>query len=413
MKPSPWICLSVWIAPSPNTQHMYYDVTIIGGGLSGLSLGCLLAQSGLKTCILEQTPMAVLQTRGHDIRTTAISAGSSQPLRQAGIWDRLLPFGCPIDQIDILDGSSPILLQFDKNEAAGQPFGWIFDNYDLRQAMYARADELADTLTILSPAKVRDFTVGADDVITHLTDGRSIRSPLVVGADGKASFTRQFMDPPTRGWSYGQQAIVCLVTHENPHNNIAVEHFRPEGPFAILPFTDRPDGRHCSAVVWTEHGAPRRSAMRLDADTFNLGLQARFPARYGRVSLLGQRAAWPLGLQHVSHYTAPRMILMAEAAHAMHPIAGQGLNMSLRDVICLHTLLTSGDYTDYGDPALLETYEAERRVDTMAMLAATDNLNRLFGNNILPLKALRRAGVAMVNRCKPIKRFFMRQAMGG
>lgn len=391
---------------------MRFDIIIVGGGLSGLSLGCLLAQSGLKACILEQTPLSVLQTRGHDIRTTAISAGSAQPLRQAGVWDRLLPLGCPIDQIDILDGSSPILLQFDKDEAAGQPFGWIFDNYDLRQALYARATELANHLTILSPALVRDFDVGTGNVTTHLADGRTLTAPLVIGADGKSSFTRQFIDPPTRGWSYGQQAIVCLVTHEHPHANIAVEHFRPEGPFAILPFTDTPDGAHRSAVVWTEHVNPRQSAMRLNDVTFNLGLQARFPARYGRVRLLGQRAAWPLGLQHVSAYTAPRMLLMAEAAHAMHPIAGQGLNMSLRDVTCLHTLLTSGDYNDFGDPALLAAYEQARRADTVAMLAATDGLNRLFGNNILPLKALRRAGVALVNRCGPVKRFFMRRAMG-
>ncbi len=395
---------------------MQVDVAIIGGGLSGLSLGCLLAQSGVKTVILEHLPAATLRTRGHDIRTTAISAGSSQPLRQAGIWDTLLPKGCAIDRIDILDGSSPVLLHFDRREADNQPFGWIFDNYDLREALYNRAQALAAgpdaRLTLLSPATVRDFTVGDDAVTIHLEDGRDVSAALVVGADGKSSFTRQFMDPPTRGWSYNQQAIVCLVTHQHAHDNIAVEHFRPEGPFAILPFTDTTDGQHRSAVVWTEHGNKRESAMLLDDATFNLGLQARFPARYGQVSLAGRRAAWPLSLHHVSSYTAPRMLLMAEAAHAMHPIAGQGLNMSLRDVVCLHDLIAGGHYADYGDPALLAAYETARRADTMAMLGATDALNRLFGNNIAPLKILRRAGVALVERCPPVKRFFMRRAMG-
>jgi 2-octaprenyl-6-methoxyphenol hydroxylase len=391
-------------------------VVIVGGGLAGLPMACILGAAGIDTILIDAVSAQTMLQQGHDIRTTAISSGSAKVLDRAQIWDSVLKLGCPINRIDISDGASPILLDFKKEEAGDTPFGWIFDNLDLRRSLYDKLDTLKKHVTLLAPASVVDFEPEADHIDTILSDGRRIRSQLVIGADGRNSFARQYMDPPTRGWKYGQRAIVCLVTHEHPHNNVALENFRPDGPFAVLPFTDlnAPDENgfiHRSAVVWTEDNPADQSLARLDDDTFAMGLAARFPSCYGKVALSGHKAAFELVLQHAGSYIGDRMVLIAEAAHAMHPIAGQGLNVSLRDVDALADLLIAHS-GDYGDQTLLERYERKRRADTTAMLAATDTLNKLFGTDSLPVTLARRAGLKIVSRLPIAKRFFMRQAMG-
>lgn len=390
-----------------------FDVIVVGGGLSGLALTALLARNGLSTLCLDRDPPALQQEESFDGRTTAISFGSRQVLKAAGCWDGIAPLSCPIETIHILDGDSPVLLDFSSREVGGRAFGWIVENRLLRRALLAgvKAQKAA---THIAPAQVVDFETGADEAAAILADGRRFTASLIIGADGRNSFTREWMDIGARSWRYDQRAIVCTVAHEYPHGDIAVEHFREPGPFAILPMTDDADGTHRSSVVWTEHGPERDSALRYDQATFDAALAARFPARYGAVRQIGGRFSYPLGLIHAHRYIGPRMALAAEAAHAIHPIAGQGLNMGYRDVAALADILAAARARggDLGGDDVLQRYQRARRFDNMAMAGATDTLNRLFSNGLPPVRLVRRAGLRLVARLPRAKRFFMEQAMG-
>jgi 2-octaprenyl-6-methoxyphenol hydroxylase len=393
------------------------DVIVVGGGLAGLTLTALLGQHGARVaCLDRDAPESHLNT-GYDARTTAISYGSRQVLEAAGVWAPLEKAGggaCPIRTIQILDGDRrDVPLTFDSGEADGRTFGWIVDNLDFRRCLFERAGALK-TVRHIAPCAVTDFAVDADGVDV-MTDRGVFRAPLVIGADGRNSFTREWMGIGTRGWNYKQQAVICCALHDNPHGNIAVEHFRREGPFAILPMCDDAQGRHRSSVVWTVHaGHGADSPVHWDDGAFNAALTARFPAWYGQVRLSGRRAAFPLGLIHAHSYIGPRMALAAEAAHAIHPIAGQGLNLGFRDIASLAALVSAalnrGD--DPGSDALLNAYQRERRFDNMAMAGATDGLNRLFSNDLPGLGLARRAGLKTVARWPRAKKFFMGQAMG-
>lgn len=388
-----------------------YDVAIIGGGLAGMTLACLLGKAGVRAACIDQAPSA--GPGQGDLRTTAISYGSRKILEEAGVWQRIERAACAIDDIRILDGASSVLLNFLNAEVEGKSFGWIVLNSDLRAAMLATLKNHSSVKHIASTT-VKDFVRTENAVAVMLAEGTAISARLVVSADGRNSFTRRWMGVHVREWSYRQRAIVCNVAHENSHYNTAVEHFWPEGPFAILPMADDANGTHRSSVVFTEHRPESRSFMKLDAAAFAAELAARFPASYGAITLVGPRAAFPLGLVHAAEYIAPRMALVADAAHGIHPIAGQGLNLGFRDVAELARLV--GDACvhshDPGAADILEAYQRRRRPDNTAMIAVTDSLNRLFSNNILPVRVLRRAGLKVVAKLPIARRFFMRQAMG-
>lgn len=391
-------------------KDLLYDTVIIGGGPSGLTLSCLLGQQGLRVICLDQA--APKKSSENDLRTTAISYGSRKILEQAGIWS-LIAEACPIDDIRILDGRSPLLLNFTSEEAGGKSFGWIVENTYLRSALMKRIGAL-ETAHYEAPIRATDFRVEDDYAACILEDGHEIKARLLAGADGRGSFMRGWMGVDTHAWGYRQQAIVCTVAHEHPHNQAAVEHFWPSGPFAILPMSDDQNGRHRSSVVFTEHGPRSRSLMTLTDNTFEAALAERFPESYGDIKLISKRAAYPLGLIHATRYTAPRMALIADAAHGIHPIAGQGLNLGFRDIAALSELIGQAHEAggDIGGQDILDRYERARRIDNMSMIAFTDGLNRLFGNDILPVRALRRAGLRAVAHFPPAKRFFMKRAMG-
>lgn len=394
---------------SPAKIRHDYDAVIVGGGLAGLSLACLLGGRGMTVACVDQA--APKGKNPPDLRTTAISFGSRKILERAGIWDKIHE-SCPIEDIRILDGRSPVLLQFLSAEA-GNSFGWIVDNADLRQAMIKRLSELSN-VSHIAPADVVGFEPSEDNIAILLEDGRRLCARLVVGADGRQSFTRRWMKVDVRKWSYDQRAVICAVAHENPHHNMAIEHFWPEGPFAILPMADDPEGTHRSSVVFTEHGKAAQSWMHLSDPEFEAALAVRFPPEYGAVRMIGQRAAFPLGLVHAAEYIRPRMVLVADAAHGIHPIAGQGLNLGFRDLDELDRLVGAA-YTagqDIGAAELLEAYQRRRRPDNMAMVAVTDGLVRLFSTAFPPVALLRRAGLRLVSRIQPARRFFMKQAMG-
>ena len=395
------------------TKKLEADVIVVGGGPAGCSLAALLAANGVSAiCIDQDDPEATLKG-DFDGRTTAISYGSQRVIAATGAWDALTAEACPIDDIKIMESGSPVLLEFLAKDVEGEAFGWIVENRRLRAALYKRLKSLKSAQHI-APARVADFTRDEDGVDVHLSDGRVARARLVVGADGRNSFTRQWMGIGTRGWSYRQRGVVCIVNHEKKHNNIAVEDFRGEGPFAILPMSDDAKGRHRSSIVWTEHGPEKNSAKHWDEATFNAALSERFPAFYGKVSLSGGRFSYPLALTHAHSYVGPRMALVADAAHAIHPIAGQGLNLGLRDIAELAELIIDAKKSgaDIGSDDLLKSYQRARRTDNMLMAAATDSLNKLFSNDITPVRILRKIGLRLVQAAPPARKFFMRQAMG-
>lgn len=387
-----------------------YDVIIVGGGLAGLTLACLLGNGGLKTAVIDAADPN--KAMSGDERTTAISYGSSKILEQAGIWNALDNKGCPIRNIKILDGQSSVLLNFLSEEVENKAFGTILLNSDIR-AELKRAVLENENVELIAPASVSDFKLNDDSVSVILSDEREFTAKLAIGADGRNSFMRDWMGVETREFSYRQRAIVCIVTHENPHNNVAVEHFWAQGPFAILPMVGDDKGRHRSSIVFTEHGSKNRSLMNLSRQSFEIALREKFPDTYGHVDMVGDRNAYPLGLVHARQYIAPRMALIADAAHGIHPIAGQGLNLGFRDVKEIANLVLTANKNgdDIGNSELLETYQRRRRPDNMAMVAFTDGLVRLFSNNAPPLRLARRIGLKAVSKIPMAKRFFMKQAM--
>ncbi|PJB72260.1 MAG: ubiquinone biosynthesis protein [Alphaproteobacteria bacterium CG_4_9_14_3_um_filter_47_13] len=389
------------------------DVIIIGGGLAGLTLTALMAEKNVNVlCIDREKPQETLLD-DFDGRTTAISYGSQKVLQEAGIWSSLEKDCCPIESIRILDGGSPVLLEFESREVGGKTFGWIAENRLIRNALYKKITSQRQA-GLIAPAVVSGFSVDEKNAHVFLDDGTTYNAPLVIGADGRFSFTREWMKIGTRQWSYKQRAVICTVIHENAHNNIAVEHFRPEGPFAILPMCDDKEGKHRSSVVWTEHGTKRHSALHYTQDVFDAALEARFPSCYGAVHQIEKRFSYPLSLVHAHQYIAPRMALVAEAAHGIHPIAGQGLNMGFRDLATITELISAAckNGQDPGSEEVLKQYQQHRRFDNMAMAGATDSLNKLFSNDLMPVKLARKAGLRIVSRLPFAKKLFMNQAMG-
>jgi 2-octaprenyl-6-methoxyphenol hydroxylase len=398
---------------SSNKANKTADVIIVGGGLAGLSLTALLATYDVNVICIDRDAPQTQQKTAYDGRTTAVSFGSRKILKAAGVWNDIAPQTCPINTIHISDGDSPVLLEFSNEEVEGEAFGWIAENSFLRQKIYQRVMALP-TATHIAPATVKDFKVHENHAEVILEDDQILSAPLVIGADGRNSFTRDFMGIDTRGWQYKQSAIVCCVTHEHPHDHVALENFRPEGPLAVLPMRDDENGNHRSSLVWTEHSDAAQSFLNVSEDIFNTALNARFPSHYGQVALSGKRFSYPLGMIHAHEYTAPRMALIAEAAHGMHPIAGQGLNMGFRDVAAIADLIITArkNNEDTGSPALLAEYQRQRRFDNTAMVAATDTLNKLFSNKTPGIRGVRKAGLHAVARLPFAKQFFMKQAMG-
>lgn len=400
----------------PSSQQRYdfeAEIAVIGGGHAGCTIAALLGRNGFSVLCIDQDAPAKTLGAQFDGRTTAISFGSRRVIDAAGAWHALQQEACPIRDIHIMDSGSPTLLRFLVEDVGEEAFGWIVENRSLRQSLYEILRDL-ETITHIAPARVSGFETDDLGVTISLQDGRTARCTLVIGADGRGSFTRDWMGIETRGWSYGQRALVCIASHEHPHNHIAIEDFRSEGPFAVLPMKDDPQGRHRSAIVWTEHGKDKDSALHWPEDVFNAALNERFPDFYGAVALSGGRFSYPLGLKHAHSYIAKRTALVADAAHGIHPIAGQGLNLGLRDIAALADLLIHAkrDGRDVGDPALLEAYEKARRTDNMMMAGATDSLNKLFSNDLASVRILRKAGLRAVQLFPPARRFFMRQAMG-
>ena len=390
-----------------------YDVAIVGGGIAGTTLAAILGGAGVKVALIERMPPAALEAPGYDGRTTAITYGSRKVLDAAGLWAPLAPYACPIMAIRVADAASPQFLHFDSQEVGDDPLGSIVENKLIRRCLHDRVARLA-TVTRVAPATVAAIDAGETLARLTLADGQEISADLIVGADGRDSFVRQAAGIETVGWAYKQQALVTIMGHERAHGNVAVENFLPAGPFASLPMIDAPDGTHRCSIVWTETADAAPLYAQLDAEAFGVELQRRAGEWLGRVWEIGPRFTYPLQLRHAKHYVGTRVALIGDAAHVIHPIAGQGLNLGMRDIALLAELLIDRRRTglDLGDPLLLARYERGRRVDNVSFSAATDVLDRLFSNDVPPIRMARRAGLDVVNHVPPLRRFFMRRAMG-
>lgn len=396
---------------APDTQR--FEVLIVGGGMAGLTLGCTLATAGVAVAVADRLDPATVTDEGFDGRTTAIAYGSARVLEGAGIWPLLVVDAQPILDIRVADGHpargvSTLFLHYDHAEVGDRPFGYIVENRSIRQALLALARDLP-RLTLLAPVAVAEVERGTAGVAARLADGRTLRAMLVVAADGRDSPLRRAAGIRTTDFAYPQTSIVCTVAHERHHAGTAVELFLPGGPFAMLPMTG-----NRSSIVWTERKALAPTYMALDGADFLAEVRRRFGDWLGELSLAGPRFAHPLGLMLAERYVDRRLALISEAAHVIHPIAGQGLNLGLRDVAALAESIVDARRLgmDLGDAVALARYERWRRFDNVTLAIVTDALNRLFSNDVPPVRLARDLGLAAVNRMPPLKRLFMRHAMG-
>jgi 2-octaprenyl-6-methoxyphenol hydroxylase len=385
------------------------ELLVAGGGLVGLLLAIACAGLGLEVALVDRQDLRAMQDEAFDGRSSAIAYGSRRVLEGLGVWLAIAPAAEPILEIRVADDDSLLFLHYDHRDLeTGEPLGYIVENYVLRRALFAQARALP-SLSLLAPVAVERVEASPHGARALLSDGRRLAARLVAACDGKDSPLRRAAGIRTIEWRYPQTGIVTTVRHERPHLGIAVEHFLPAGPFAILPMTG-----NRSSIVWTERAELAPRLLALDDAAFAVELASRFGDFLGAVAPLGPRWAYPLALMQARRYAAPRLVLVGEAAHLVHPIAGQGLNLSIRDVAALAELVIDQRRLglDIGDDRLLQRYERWRRFDALLLATVTDGLNRLFSNALPLLRLVRDLGLAAVDRLPPVKRFLMRDAMG-
>jgi 2-octaprenyl-6-methoxyphenol hydroxylase len=384
------------------------DVLIAGGGLVGGTLAVGLVEGGLSVAVVDKlNPLAAIDA-GFDGRAAAIALSSKKVLDGLGLWDTLQPEPSLIKEIRVSDADSSFFLHYDRKDVGAEAFGYMVENRSIRQSLRARFKEL-ENFTLLAPNSITNVERCPGEVLATLANGQKVKANLIVGAEGRRSPTRDVAGIKLTSWSYKQRGIVCTVVHELSHDNVAHEHFLPAGPFAILPLPN-----NHSSIVWTERDELVDEIMALNDDDFLTELKNRFGDFLGELKVVGPRWAYPLSLQFAERAVDHRLVLAGDASHGMHPIAGQGLNMGLRDVAVLAEVLTDARRLglDPGDGAVLNSYERMRRFDNTLMLGMTDLLNRMFSNNVEPLRVVRDLGLAAVNNVPPLKRVFMRHAMG-
>jgi 2-octaprenyl-6-methoxyphenol hydroxylase len=393
-----------------------YDVLIAGGSFVGLTLGIALASAArgaLRIAVVDRTPLETARDRANDGRASALSAASSHLYQSLGIWQSVARFAQPITGIDITDTQinslvRPSLLHFDGELVEGEPAAHMLENHVLRDALISKAGE-TEGLTFMAPESVLEFDVNSHGVSAKLEHGGTIEAALLVAADGRRSVLRKRAGIKTIGWSYPQAGIVATLRLEKPHGGRAIQHFLPSGPFAILPL---PENR--VSLVWTEARARAQDIVALDDAEFLAEAKKRIGARFGVLSLEGPRAAFPLDMHLARSFVADRVVLVGDAAHGVHPLAGQGLNIGLRDVAALAEVVIEATRLglDPGSATVLQRYERWRRFDSAFSGLSMDALNRLFTNDNAPLRAIRSLGLGLVDRAPALKRFFVREAAG-
>ncbi len=385
------------------------ELLVAGGGLNGMLLGIACADAGLQVAVVDRQDPATMLGEAFDGRASAIAYGSKLALEGVGLWAAIAAEAESIREIRVADDESPLFLHYDHRELGDHtPLGYIVENQVLRRALFARASGLA-SLTLFAPRAVGTVTADDSGTLATLADGARLHARLVAAADGKDSPLRRAAGIRTVEWRYKQTGIVTTVAHERPHAGIAIEHFLPAGPFAILPMTG-----NRSSIVWTEDAALAPHLLKLPNEEFAAELAARFGDFLGAIEPIGPRWAYKLSLMQAERYVARRLALVGEAAHVIHPIAGQGLNVGIRDIAALAEAIIDARRLglDIGDDSVLERYQRWRRLDAVLLAGVTDGLNRLFSNTIAPIRLARDLGLAAVNRLPPLKRLLMMHAMG-
>jgi len=385
------------------------ELLIAGGGLTGLLLGAACGGAGLTVGVVDRQDPAESIRDDFDGRSSAIAHGSQRVLDAIGLWPSIAADAEPILEIRVVDDDSSLFLHYDHRELESHtPLGYIVENRVLRRVLMERVRSMPN-LVLFAPFVVDSALSSSLATTASLSGGGQIRARLIAAAEGQKSTLRGAAGIPTVEWRYAQAGIVTTVQHERPHRGVAVEHFLPAGPFAILPMTG-----NRSSIVWTERAELVPRLMNLSDSAFATELAARFGDFLGTIEPIGPRWAYPLALLLATSYIAPRLALVGEAAHVIHPIAGQGLNLGIRDVAVLAELVIDARRLglDIGDTPVLHRYQQWRRFDAMALAAVTDGLNRLFSNSLPPIRLARDVGLAVVQRLRPLKRLLMRDAMG-
>ncbi len=404
------------------TGALSADVCVVGAGPVGGTLACVLASAGVATVLVDQAALLPMEHPAFDGRAYAIASGSRALLQQSGLWEILPDPPNPILDIRVTDGrvgrpASRLHLHFDHREAGDAPFGWMVEARSLRRALNRRVQALP-ALRVFAPAEAA-VERSEDGALVHIAGGPTVACRLVIAAEGRSSPLREAAGIPVTRFDYPQTGIVCAISHELPHQSVALEHFLPSGPFAVLPMAPSTDAEaggapNVSAVVWTERTRIAATMLALDDTRFAREIRRRLGGHLGAIHTVGRRWHYPLSAMLAHRYVDTRLALAGDAAHGIHPIAGQGLNLGFRDAIALAGLAIEAKQAgeDVGSAALLARYQQARRPDNLAMLAMTDGLDRLFSTNNPLLRLARDLGIAAVHRARPVKRVFMRQAMG-
>ncbi|MGA8970079.1 MAG: ubiquinone biosynthesis hydroxylase [Pseudolabrys sp.] len=387
------------------------EVVIGGAGFAGLALAIALRQGLGDPFTVAVIDPTLAHAQSKDPRASAIAAAARRLFEAIEVWDAVAAKAQPILDMVVTDSKlddavRPTFLTFGGEVEQGEPFAHMVENRHLVDVLVAKAKEFG---VDLRAGAVTGFEKAGNAIEVALSDKNVISTRLLVGADGAHSLIREQAGIATHGWNYDQSAIVTTVAHEREHKGRAEEHFLPAGPFAILPLT----GKRCS-IVWTESACEAQRIVALPDDEFHSELEKRFGLQLGELEVIGPRRAFPLGLFTARTFIGERLALIGDAAHIIHPIAGQGLNMGLRDVAALAEAIADAARLglDPGGPDVLERYQRWRRFDTMTMGIATDGLNRLFSNHSDVLRLARDIGLGLVERMPPLKRMFIREAAG-
>jgi 2-octaprenyl-6-methoxyphenol hydroxylase len=386
------------------------DVIIFGGGLIGLALAGALDSSGLSAIVVDPADPLPRNTSAFDGRTSAVSSSSMRMLETIGVTPHLAEQGCPIRTIAVADGLQPGGLHFDAED--GEPLGQMHENRNLRAALQARA-EAGRNIWLLWKSRVTEVDRGDHGVSVALDDGRRLHAPLLVAADGRNSSTREEAGIRVAKWRYDHQAIVSVIRHDRPHDHVAYEIFYPSGPFALLPMNDHAGG-HRSAIVWSVPRVDAAGWLSLNDEDFAAEAEGAMGGFLGHIAMLAPRSSFPLGFHHAAQMTAKRLALAGDSAHAIHPIAGQGLNLGFRDVAALAEVLVEGARLglDLGDKQLLDRYQRWRSLDALSVAFATDSLTRIYGVPGKTASAVRRFGMGLVERISPLRNRLMNEARG-
>ena len=394
-----------------------FDIVIVGGGLAGGLAAVALARAGFHCAVVDAADPATMREAGFDGRTSAISYASARVFRRLGLWDDIAGEAEPIRDILVTDGRaqnrfdpgsvSSFALHFDSRELEDETtLGWIVENRTLRNAIY-NAIEAEEQVSVFAPANRAATTFGEEIAEVSLADGQRLSAALVLAADGRFSGLRMEAGIKTNDWRYNQTGIVATVAHERPHEGVAHEFFLPSGPFAILPMTD-----NRASLVWTERADAAPAYLSLDDEAFRTEIENRFGPYLGAVSLAGPRWSYPLAFTLAQSFIAPRLGLIGDAAHAIHPIAGQGYNLGIKDIAALTDVLTEARAVglDIGAMTVLQNYQRWRRFDSATLALGGDLINRLFSNDFPPLRLARDIGMGAVGKIAPLRKLFMRQA---